>query len=104
MKGSYLSFLGLALRAGACTLGEEAIVRDIQRKRAKIVLIANDTGNQTKKKLTDKCTFYQIPCYEVDDRDTISHAIGKAGRVAIAITDEGFAKKMRLLLDESIRG
>ncbi|MBA2174069.1 YlxQ family RNA-binding protein [Halobacillus locisalis] len=104
MSGGYLNLLGLAVRAGKCTLGEEAIVRDIQRKKAKVVLIANDTGKQTKKKLTDKCSFYNIPCYTVDDRDTLSQSIGKAGRVAIAVLDQGFAKKLQSLLDESIRG
>ncbi|MFZ0370644.1 MAG: YlxQ family RNA-binding protein [Halobacillus sp.] len=104
MNKRYLNLLGLAFGAGKCTLGEEAIVRDIQKNRAKIVLIASDTGKQTKKKLTDKCSFYDIPCYMVDDRETLSHAIGKAGRVAIAVLDQGFAKKLQSLLDESIRG
>ncbi|MFQ3543291.1 YlxQ family RNA-binding protein [Halobacillus rhizosphaerae] len=100
----HLSLLGLAVRAGKCTFGEEAIVRDIQKEKAKIVLIAEDTGKQTKKKLTDKCSYYDIPCYTVEDRDILSHAIGKEGRVAIAVLDEGFAKKLKSLLDESIRG
>lgn len=104
MKGNYLNLLGLAVKAGKCTFGEEAIVRDIQKQKAEIVLIANDTGKQTKKKLTDKCSFYNIPCYTVDDRETLSKAIGKSGRVAIAVLDQGFAKKLQSLLDESIRG
>ncbi|MCA0969098.1 YlxQ family RNA-binding protein [Halobacillus litoralis] len=104
MSGSYLNLLGLAVRAGKCTFGEGAIVKEIQKKNAKVVLIANDTGKQTKKKLTDKCSFYHIPCYTVDDRDTLSQAIGKEGRVAIAVLDQGFAKKLQSLLDESIRG
>lgn len=101
---SYLNLLGLAFRAGKCTLGEEAIVRDIKRKRAYLILIAEDTGTNTKKKLMDKSRSYEIPYREVDDRDTLSSAIGKSGRVAIAITDRGFAMKITSLLDESIRG
>ncbi|RWZ60451.1 YlxQ family RNA-binding protein [Halobacillus fulvus] len=104
MSGGHLNLLGLAVRAGKCTFGEEAIVRDIQKQKAKVVLIASDTGKQTKKKLTDKCSFYNIPCYVVEDRDTLSQAIGKSGRVAIAVLDQGFAKKLQSLLDESIRG
>ncbi|WP_101843921.1 YlxQ family RNA-binding protein [Halobacillus sp. Marseille-P3879] len=100
----YLNLLGIALRAGKLTLGEEQIVKEIQNKRAKLVLLANDTGKQTKKKLTDKCSFYHIPCYVVDDRETLSQSIGKSGRVAIAVLDQGFAKKLQSLLDESIRG
>ncbi|UOR12692.1 YlxQ family RNA-binding protein [Halobacillus amylolyticus] len=104
MSGSYLNIIGLALRAGKVTLGEEHIVKDIQRGRAKLVLVANDTGKQTMKKLTDKCSSYHIPCYVVDDRETLSQAMGKSGRVAIAVLDQGFAKKLQSLLDESIRG
>ncbi|WP_102335896.1 YlxQ family RNA-binding protein [Salimicrobium jeotgali] len=103
-KGTYLDFLGLAMRAGKITVGEEFIVKDIQSKRAKLVLVAADTGKQTKKKLNDKCSYYQIPIFEVDDRQTISQAIGKSGRVAIAVTEKGFAKKMQSLLEEINRG
>ncbi|KGP74027.1 L7Ae/L30e/S12e/Gadd45 family ribosomal protein [Pontibacillus yanchengensis] len=101
---SYLNMVGLAFRAGKCTLGEEAIVRDIQAKRAYLVLIAQDIGASTRKKLTDKCRSYEVTFREVDDRDTLSSAIGKTGRVAIAITDRGFATKITSMLDESIRG
>jgi len=97
---AYLNMVGLAFRAGKCTLGEEAIIRDIQRNRAYLILIAEDTGVNTKKKLTDKCRFYDVPFREVEDRDILSNAIGKSGRVAIAITEHGFAKKIMSLLDE----
>ncbi|MDC3416361.1 YlxQ family RNA-binding protein [Aquibacillus salsiterrae] len=103
-NGKYLSLLGLAIRARQCTLGEELIIRDIQQQKAKLVLLAKDTGPQTTKKISDKCRYYNIPLRIVDDRDTISKAIGKSGRVAIAILDQGFANKITSLLDESIRG
>ncbi|MDL4840104.1 YlxQ family RNA-binding protein [Aquibacillus rhizosphaerae] len=100
----YLNLLGLAMRARMCTLGEESIIRDIQKQNAKLVLLASDTGPHTSKKIKDKCTYYNIPFRIVDDRDTISQAIGKSGRVAIAILDGGFADKITSLLDKSIRG
>ncbi|GEN30467.1 ribosomal protein L7Ae-like RNA K-turn-binding protein [Cerasibacillus quisquiliarum] len=99
-KKPYLNLIGLAYRARKCSLGEETIIRDIQEGRAKLVLLANDTGKQTKKKLTDKCHFYNVPLYVVDDdRDTLSKAVGKTDRVAIAILDDGFAKKFKTLLN-----
>jgi len=104
-KGNgYLNLIGLAYRARKLTLGEELIVRDIQKKQAKLVLLANDIGPQTKKKITDKCNFYHVPFRIVDDRDTLSQAIGKSGRVAVAVLDEGFALKITSLLDKSIQG
>ncbi|UJL48242.1 ribosomal L7Ae/L30e/S12e/Gadd45 family protein [Virgibacillus sp. NKC19-16] len=98
MKNSYLNILGLAFRAGKCSLGEETIVKDIQKNRAMLVLLANDIGPQTYKKLTNKCKTYEIPFRIVDDRETMSNAIGKSHRVAIAILDAGFAAKIKSLL------
>lgn len=94
----YLNIIGLAFRAKKCSLGEEQIVRDIQNRQAKLVLLASDIGKSTYKKLTDKCKTYEIPFVTVDDRATLSHAIGKTDRVAIAILDDGFAKKLQTLL------
>ncbi|KGX93133.1 hypothetical protein N781_12005 [Pontibacillus halophilus JSM 076056 = DSM 19796] len=99
MNSPYLNVLGIAARARKLTFGEDAIVRDIQQKRAYLVLLANDTGKNTKKKLMDKCQSYGVPIREVDDRDTLSNAIGKTGRVAVAITDRGFASKITSMLD-----
>lgn len=98
MKSNYLNILGLAYRAGRCILGEEAIIHAIQTKNAKLVLIASDIGPQTKKKIMDKCKTYEIPTINVDDRETLGHAIGKSQRVAIAILDTGFAHKIQSLL------
>ncbi|MBP2077694.1 YlxQ family RNA-binding protein [Oceanobacillus polygoni] len=98
MKNSYLNMLGLANRAGKCSFGEETILKDIRSNRAKLVIIASDIGPQTKKKLTDKCNYYEVPFKIADDRETLSHAIGKSQRVAIAILDAGFATKIKSLL------
>lgn len=99
MKSNYLNLVGLAYRARKCSLGEETIVKDIQQKKAKLVLIASDIGPQTYKKITDKCKTYDIPFVMVDNRDILSHAVGKSQRVAIAILDDGFATKMKSLLE-----
>lgn len=98
MKGNYLNLVGLAYRARKCSTGESIIIKDIQANKVKLLLIASDIGDQTKKKLTDKCSSYDVPYMEVDDRATLAHAIGKQERVAIAILDDGFAKKLQSLL------
>lgn len=90
--------IGLAQRAGKCSLGEETIVKSIRNKKAKLVLLASDTGLQTRKKITDKCKTYEVPFAIVDDRETLSNAIGKSQRVAVAIVDTGFATKIKSLL------
>lgn len=95
----YLNLIGLAYRARKCSLGEKVIVKDIQERNAKLVILANDTGFQTRKKITDKCNSYNIPLYILDDRETLGNAVGKTERVAIAILDDGFATKLMTLLE-----
>lgn len=98
MKNNYLNMVGLAYRARKCSTGEETVVKDIQQRKAKLVLLASDIGPQTYKKLTDKCKTYDIPFVVVDDRETLANAIGKSQRVAVAILDTGFATKIKSLL------
>ncbi|MFD2760336.1 L7Ae/L30e/S12e/Gadd45 family ribosomal protein [Lentibacillus juripiscarius] len=98
MKNNYLNIVGLAYRAGKCSIGEDTIVKDIRQKRAKLVLLASDIGPRTQKKLMNKCHTYEVPFAFVDDRETLSNAIGKSQRVAAAILDEGFAAKIQSLL------
>lgn len=62
------------------------------------MLIANDISDKTKKKLIDKCTTYKVDYKQVDNRSILGQAMGKSDRVAVAITDQGFAKKFRELL------
>lgn len=95
----YLNILGLAYRARKCSIGEDVIVKDIQHKRAKLVLLASDTGQQTRKKMMNKCKTYEIPIVILNDsRGELAHAIGKSQRVAVAILDQGFATKIQSLL------
>lgn len=99
MKNNYLNIVGLTYRARKCSTGEETIIQDIREQKAKLLLIASDISEQSKKKYTDKCKTFNVPYIEVDnDRQTLGYAIGKSERVAIAILDDGFAKKLQTLL------
>lgn len=98
MRNNYLNIVGLAFRARKCSTGEDTIINDIRNKKAKLVLIASDISESTRKKLTDKCNTFQIPYIEVEDRSILGSAIGKSERVAVAILDEGFATKLKTLL------
>jgi len=100
MQQKYLNLIGLAYKAQKISLGEDTIVKDIQSKRAKLILIARDSSNNTKKKLTDKCHSYHIPYEIIGSIDELSHAIGKENRVAVAILDEGFANRLRQLIND----
>lgn len=95
-----LQLLGLAARARKVISGEELVVNEIRHGKAKLVLLASDASANTSKKLTDKCTYYNVELHVLGDRYVLGHATGKEARVALAITDSGFAKKISSLLNE----
>lgn len=94
-----LSFIGLAARSRNMITGEELTVKGIQRGQIFFVIITEDASENTKKKVTDKCKFYNIPFVTKFNRYDLGHAVGKEARVVVGITDEGFSKKLEKLLE-----
>ena len=88
-----LGLLGLAAKAGAVKSGGFLTEKAIKEGEAYIVIVAQDASDGTKKKLCDKCKFYQVPCYEYGTMDELGHRVGREARSSLAITDEGFAKQ-----------
>lgn len=89
-----LNLLGLAARARKIETGDSAL-KAIRAKKASFVIIAEDASQNTKKKFTDKCTFYSIPYVVWNKSAALSQAIGRPNRMAIAIVDQGFAKSFK---------
>ncbi|WP_110112794.1 YlxQ family RNA-binding protein [Bacillus sp. CGMCC 1.16541] len=93
------SFLGLANRARKIISGEELVVKEVRKQNAKLVILAKDASANTLKKVTDKCTHYNVQVKFVDDRYVLGQAIGKEARVVVAVLDGGFASKLVTMLD-----
>jgi ribosomal protein L7Ae-like RNA K-turn-binding protein len=93
------SFLGLANRARKVISGEELVINEVRKQKAKMVLLSSDASANTIKKVSDKCSFYKVPLKHVPDRYMLGQAIGKEARVVVAVTDGGFAKKLMTMLD-----
>ena len=54
------------------------MIKSIAANETKLVVIANDASANTKKKITDKCHFYHVDYFIVDENiETISKAVGK---------------------------
>lgn len=100
MTEQWKSLLGLANRARKIVSGEGLVVKEVQLKRAKLVLLAQDASENTKKKITDKCSYYHVPLLLVGDRYMLGQAIGKDSRVVVAVMDNGFAKKLTEWLEQ----
>ncbi|MDO4813936.1 MAG: YlxQ-related RNA-binding protein [Gemella sp.] len=95
-----LNLLGLMTRAGKIITGEDLIIKNIQDSKVKLLVVASDCGKNTKKKLSDKSEYYKVDKVDYFTIEEISKAIGRENRVAVAITDSGFSKKLKELIEE----
>ena len=93
------SLLGLANRAGKIASGEEQVLKEIRKRKAKLVILAGDASENTAKKFQDKCSYYQIPLKTAPDRFSLGSALGKPERVVVAVLDEGFANGLMAFLN-----
>ncbi|MCH6267082.1 MULTISPECIES: YlxQ family RNA-binding protein [Neobacillus] len=98
-ENQWMSLLGLANRARKVISGEELSVKQIRSGNAKLVLLSADASQNTTKKITDKCNSYEVPIKMVENRYLLGQAIGKEARVVAAVLDDGFAKKLKQVLD-----
>ena len=96
-KEKALNLLGLAQRAGKLVTGEEFVINDVRADKMKLVFVATNASDNTRKKLTDKCSYYEVPCVLEFSQEELSHAIGKH-RMICGVTDAGFAKKLKELI------
>ncbi|MFQ6862119.1 MAG: L7Ae/L30e/S12e/Gadd45 family ribosomal protein [Beduini sp.] len=89
-----LNYIGLMMRSRNLASGE-GVLLSIRDKSAKLVIIAEDASDNTKKRLIDKCTHYKIEYIIIGDSTELSNAIGKSNRMAIAVLDKKFAEKLK---------
>lgn len=105
MKDSkkFLSALGLCVRAGKVIFGVPQVC-DAMRKGGKnspvTVFEASDTSENTHKRISDKCTYYNIKHIKISiGGEELAAALGKtASLAAVAVTD----KEMSLMAERHI--
>ena len=90
-RDKVLSLIGLSMKAGRCISGEMMTENETKSGKEKLVIVAYDASENTKKKFRDMCKFYRVPICFYGDKDTLGHAMGKEFRASLAILDEGFA-------------
>jgi len=94
------SLLSLCTKAGMLLTGEEIAEKLLKRDEAHLVIIAGDASDNTKKKFTNKCFFYQKPVRIFGEREVLSQCVGKRNRTVYVVTDSGFAQRLQALIDQ----
>ena len=96
----FLSFMGLACRAGAVVSGEFASEKAVKEGKARLGIVAADASENTRKLFSDKCTYYDVPIIVYGNKEELGHAIGKEYRASLAVTQQSFADGLIQRFDE----
>ena len=88
-----LGMIGLAKRAGKVSTGTFICEKTIKSKTAKLVILASDASDNTKKTIKDACRHYGVKLIECSDMSELGHIVGaSADRAVVSINDNNFAK------------
>jgi ribosomal protein L7Ae-like RNA K-turn-binding protein len=99
MQPKALSLLGIARKAGQLSWNEGGNLAAIRAGQAKLLILADDAGQTTAKKYSDKCAYYNVPLVRGVSRNALGEALGSAPRSAVAVLDKGFALKIADLIE-----
>ena len=87
-----LGLIGLAKRAGKISAGEALCSEKIKSRDARLVIIAEDASDNTKKAVTNSCKYYNVPYVIFASKEQLGTFTGGGFKSAAAVCDRGFAK------------
>jgi ribosomal protein L7Ae-like RNA K-turn-binding protein len=90
--------LGMAVRAGRAVSGTEAVLNALRRQKAQLILVAEDSSENTKQKFIPPDRPPVIPVLVVGSKAIIGHWTGHEERSVAAILDQGFANRLKQLI------
>ena len=87
-----LSFLGLCLRGGNLTVGEEPVEAVARARDARVLLLASDAADNTRRRCAHfaemgQCLWLRVPFTKAE----LGRAVGRSAAAIVAITDIGLA-------------
>lgn len=99
IKNKVTGMLGLAKKAGKLTFGTESVKKAIIKKQAKLVIIAEDAADRTKRNFTTLCEKEHIPIRIIEKIEEMSQAIGQENKAVISINDKNFSEGLIQIID-----
>lgn len=100
MINKIYSMIGLSMKAGKIAFGTDMCEEKIKKKSASLIIIAEDTSDNTKDKFIKLSNLYNINIVIFGEIDLLSRSIGKVNKGVFAILDDGFANKILQMVKE----
>ncbi len=98
-KSKVYGLLGLSIKAGKLTFGTEANIDMINKKKIKLIILAEDSSERTINNFKRKCKENNIPVYMFGNKESISKSIGKNNKTVLGIRDKNLADAIKKILD-----
>ena len=93
MNKGAVNMLGLCARARKLITGEKAVVQAIRSGACFLAVLDGDVAKNGEKAVSQACATHGVPLLRAEP-GTLGRCIGKPGRMAAAVTDEGMAKRI----------
>lgn len=94
MINKVYGLLGLAARARKVVSGTDACIQEIKKNGIKLLIVAEDASEKTKKNFQFYCKNSGIPIYIFGNIEELSKTIGKSNKAIIGIKEENFSKEI----------
>jgi ribosomal protein L7Ae-like RNA K-turn-binding protein len=79
-------------------LGTDACMDLIQKRKVKLIIVANDAADRTKKNFEIACKNFEIPICLYGTIENLSKAVGKPNKAIFGIKNQSFADEIKKLI------
>lgn len=93
-RDKVLSMIGMAARAGKVASGEFSTEKAVKTGKGRLVIVACDASDNTRKMFRNMCDYYHVPMIEYSIKEELGRWTGNTYRASICILDEGFARAL----------
>lgn len=92
MDNSLLGLIGLAHKAGRTQVGEEPVSIAARTRKARLILVAADSADNTRRKADSLAEAGGCPCLLLPfSKEELGGAVGRSSCALMALTEVGFA-------------
>lgn len=98
MTNKVYGLLGICAKAGELVSGTDVTTESVEKKKTKLVIVAEDCSEKTKKNIKFVCDKFNVPIQIYGSIEDISKSIGKKNRGIIGINNENLAREITKII------
>ncbi len=100
MRSKLHSYMGFARKSRNLLAGYNTCVLAMKKKRIKLLIVAEDTSENTRSKIEKEAKKRQVPCRVYGKSEALSQMVGTGGRSIFGVTDQNFAEVILKEIDK----